>query len=96
MTKETIAWLLVRSIGVFFLIAAAYFIYQFAVNVLFTISIDPKITVNADGIETIRMHNLDWSPFFTGAFFAIGSIYFLKFGSLMHKLLLANPNGNHT
>lgn len=96
MTRESIAWLIIRSIGVLFLIATAYFIYQFSINVLFIISVDPTVTVNADGTKTIRMHNLDWSPSTTGIFCAISSVYFLKFGSLLHKLLSVNPNDSHT
>jgi succinate dehydrogenase hydrophobic anchor subunit len=90
MTKENLAWLLIRFIGVILIIFSLYFIYQLAIYLLVYLSIEPSVTVGTDGIKTIRLQNINWTPLTNGVFCLASSIYFLKRGSFVHKLLLSN------
>lgn len=89
MTKEDLAWLLIRCIGVMLLILSLYFIYQFAIYLLVYLSIEPSVTVGTDGVTTIRLRNINWTPITNCVFCVPSSIYFLKRGRLVHKLLLS-------
>lgn len=88
MTKENVAWLLIRFIGVMLLVVSSYFIFQLALNFLAYLSIEPSVTVGADGVTTLRLRNIDWTPLTNGFFCMASSIYFLKYGRFAHKLLL--------
>lgn len=90
MTKENLAWLLIRLIGVVLLIFSLYFIYQFAIYLLVYLSIEPSVTVGTDGVKTIRLRNINWTPLTNCVFCIASSIYFLRRGSLVHKLMLNN------
>lgn len=90
MTQENYAWLLIRFIGVILLIISLYFIFQFAIYLLAYLSIEPSVTVGADGVTTLRLKNINWAPLSNGVFCSVSSIYFLKRGNFFHKLLLKN------
>lgn len=90
MNKENIAWLLIRFIGVILLLASLYFIYQLALNLLAYISIEPLVMEGTNGTKTLRLNNINWTPLIDGIFCIISSIYFLRRGRFMHKLLLSN------
>ncbi len=90
MTKESFAWVLIRFLGVILLIASLYFMCQLTIYLLFFISIDPIATVNAEGITTLRLGNINWTPLFNGFFCLAFATYFLKYGGFVHRLLLKN------
>lgn len=90
MTKEDLAWLLIRFIGVMLLVFSLYFIYQLVLYLLVYLSIESSVTVGADGVTTLRLRNINWTPLTNGVFCMASSIYFLKRGSFAHKLLLSN------
>lgn len=86
MTKENLAWLLIRFIGVILIIFSLYYIYQLAIYLLVYLSIEPSVTVGT----AIHLKNINWTPLTNGVFCFASSIYFLKRGSFVHKLLLNN------
>ena len=88
MTQENYAWLLIRFIGVALLVASLYFIFHFVIYLLVYLSIEPSVTVGADGVTTLRLRNINWEPLTNGVFCTVLSMYFIKRGSFVHKLVL--------
>ncbi len=85
MSKDAAAWLIVRTIGVLVLLASAYHLFVFCLNILFVLSsyLDHESTNG-----TLRLVNLNWNRLFYVAGFAAVARYFLVSGSLCHKLLM--------
>lgn len=86
MQKESIAWLIIRTIGLLFLCAFAIKFYSFLTGLAFIYNIYQPIS-DATG-DTLRLVNVDWRPIFDVISYAALSIYFLKHGQLAHRWLL--------
>ncbi len=90
MSNESTSWKLVKLLGVASLFASSFYLLQIFLFAIFYFSIDPIVTVDANGIETVRLPNMNWTPFINFAFFSLSSVYFLKFGNLAHKVINAS------
>ena len=90
LSNESTSWKLVKLLGVASLFAASFYLLQIILFAIYYFSIDPVFTVDANGIETVRLPNMNWAPFINFAFFLLSSVYFLKFGKLAHKLINAS------
>lgn len=84
MQKESIAWLIIRTCGLFFFAVFACKIFYFLANIVFILSYQPPATLPFD---TLRLPALNWRPL-TEALLSLGcSVYFLRFGKLAHRWL---------
>lgn len=80
MQKESLAWLILRTIGLLFLCSCAFKMYYFLVNVIFIMAYEPPPALPE---ETLHLLNLDSNPLFESALLFAIAIYFLRFGKLV-------------
>ena len=85
MQKESIAWLIIRTLGLLFLCAFAINTYHSLTGIAFIVIYQP---ISYEAGDTLRLVNVDWTPIFKAIFYAVLSIYFLKHGQLAHRWLL--------
>lgn len=85
MSKDSAAWLVLRVVGLVFLIAAAMQIYAFLSTVIAYLSI-PNVAADESG--TLRLVNLPWDPMIHAVWLGISAVYFLRYGVFMHKVLV--------
>ena len=86
MDKNSIAWLVVRVLGLISLGVAFYKLYMFILNLVGVFVTSTQQEISSNG--TLYLVNLNWDPFIGFLFFFGVSVYFLKFGSTIHKLLI--------
>lgn len=86
MNKSSAAWLVVRILGVISIAIACYQLYDFMINFIAVIASSQQ-ELPSNG--TLRIVNLRWNPFVGFIFFSLLSVYLLKFGLAVHKLLTA-------
>lgn len=83
MQKESMAWLIIRSSGVFLLGFALIKVVVFSSAFLYLYT--PTIY---EGGNTLRLVNIEYSSLFEGMFLLVCSYYFLRHGNLVHRLLM--------
>lgn len=101
MNKESASWLLVRFLGVCFLIAAIYCLYEVVLNILLYLylSLSPSLAVaiSEDGTTTLKLYNFNWDELIDGCISIVFTVYFLKYGNFIHRLLMNEASKNtHT
>lgn len=85
MSKDQSAWLALRIIGLIILLAGAFHLYHFVMNLLAVMLIPSELS--SDG-RTLRHVNLRWDSFLHFIVLSSLSAYFLKFGRILHRWLL--------
>jgi len=85
MQKESIAWLIIRILGLIFLGFFAFKAFYFFMNVISIIAYEPPLTPL---YGTIRLPILHWELLIESVFSLLLSIYFIKFGYLAHFFLI--------
>lgn len=90
MHKESAAWLIIRTFGLLCLGTAAYLAFDFVMNIIAIISFEPATPLRGD---TIRLPNLRYDPLVGALVFMVLSVYFLKFGQMVHGWLLKEGRG---
>jgi hypothetical protein len=85
MSKDQAAWLVLRTIGLIILLAGLFHLYHFMMNLLAVLTIPGELT--SDG-RTLRHVNLRWDPFLHFIALSAFSIYFLRYGRVLHRWLL--------
>ena len=88
MNKSSAAWLVIRIAGLISLGIACYQLYEFMVNII-SVAASSKQELSSNG--TLRLMNLRWDPFLGFVFFSLFSVYLLRFGLTIHKLLIKEP-----
>ena len=90
MSKSSLAWLVVRILGLVSIAVALYHLYELILNVIEVVASSQQESL-AGG--TIRLANFRWDPLLGFVLFSSLSLYFLKFGLTIHNLL-TNENGS--
>ena len=85
MSKDSAAWLVLRVVGLVLLIAGAIQLYTFISNVIAYLVIS---SVVAEEPGTLRLVNLSWDSMIHAIWLGIAAVYFLRYGALMHKVLV--------
>ena len=84
MNTNSTAWLIIRLIGLILIAIGFYQLYVFIINVIVVITHSHQPIVN----NTLNLISLRWEPFLGFIFFSILSLYFLKYGQGIQKLLV--------
>ena len=93
MSKDSAAWLIVRTLGLLLLIAAIWQIFQFGLNiVMLTIQLIYLVPTE----EVSRLVNLRWDPLVNGGLYAIFAYYFLRKGEVAHTLLMVERSDKNS
>ena len=84
MSKESAAWLVLRVIGLIFLMCGIIQLYDFALNA-FSVIVISNMEQPENG--TLHLVNLRWDPVLHTIFLISAAIYFLWYGTFFHRLL---------
>lgn len=85
MHNESLAWLVVRTLGLLSLCLSAYKAFYFSVNLTFILMYEPSPPPAGD---TIRLPGLNWEPLVESILMLGLAIYFLRAGKLVHGWLV--------
>lgn len=85
------AWLIVRFFGLISIAIGLYQLYEFAVDLSHVLAQTSSTTSEN---ETLRLVNLRWEPFVGFVFWGVLSVYFLRFGTTVHRWLIREGNSN--
>ena len=85
LNKNSAAWLVVRVLGLVSLGLACYQLYGFTINL---IAVVPNLQQTLPSNGTLRLVNLRWEPFFCFVFLSLLAVYLLRYGLIIHKLLM--------
>jgi hypothetical protein len=88
MQKDAAAWLIVRTIGLLWLLLALLAALRFGANLIAIAAYEPGA-----GQELVRYPNLYWKPFAGFIVCSLFAFYFLRMGKVVHGWLMREDSG---
>lgn len=86
MSAESALWLVLRVIGLVFLICVIIQLHEFLLNVVAVIFSSSQYIESEK--ETMRLVNLLWDPLLHSIVLMLSATYFLCYGGFGHRLLI--------